>query len=132
MTNPDSAWRRIKQQTVTAPSAQEQAEARMQREREIERRELAAAQGVTLPVMPPRLPGESDRDYGCRIAWIAKAACGPAPRPKLPPRRIPKLSTEKAEKADKSDYQPPGEDSMVCHGERLAGMTPDLTTEEEP
>jgi hypothetical protein len=123
VTNPDAAWRAIKPRVVNQPTAQDRSEEQARRERETERRQLAEVQGVTIPVMPPRLPGEDDKTYGCRIAWIAKSHCGPPPRPKVAPKRMPKPL--------KVDL-PPGEDSMVCHGERLAGMTADLTTEDEP
>jgi hypothetical protein len=102
--------------------------ARINRVRQLEEhRKLADVLGVQIPVMPPRLTGESDKDYGCRIAWIAKSHCGPPPRPKQPPKRPPKVEAGKAEKADKATYQPPDPDA-----ERLSGMTADFTSEDEP
>lgn len=120
----------------------------MRRERETERRQLAEVQGVTIPVMPPRLPGEDDKTYGCRIAWIAKSHCGPPPRPKLPPKRMVKSKQPGETGADRGrnggdvgeiDKMPPTdllqnsyETPTDPDGERLAGMTADLTTEDDP
>jgi hypothetical protein len=90
-----------------------------------ERRKLAEALGVTIPAMPAREPGETDKQYGCRIAAIAKGHCGPAPRPKVPPRKVPRL------KPVKPDIPPDSPDD-VSRETALANMTPDPTTEEDP
>jgi hypothetical protein len=103
-------------------TAADDAEIRLRQRRIDERRELAAAIGVVIPVMPPRNPGESDREYGVRIAWIAKSYCGPPPRPKTPPRRPAKPT---AEKPPEKPPEPPPED-------RLSAMVADPTTEEDP
>jgi hypothetical protein len=101
-------------------TSQDEAWERMKYLREVERRQLAAVQGITLPAMPPRLPGETDKDYGVRIAWIAKSFCGPA-RKKSPPKPLPRARAREAVPA------PPPEPD-----ERLAGMDADFTTSEDP
>jgi hypothetical protein len=102
--------------------------ARINREAQLEeRRKLAEVLGVQIPVMPPREPGETDRQYGCRIAWIAKSHCGPPPRPKQPPRKPPTIKPQ--------GYYPPERtvsEQDDPDAERLGGMTADYTSGDEP
>lgn len=92
-----------------------------------ERRKLAEAIGVTIPTQPPRLTGESDRDYGIRLAQIAKSHCGPPPRkhnaPRKPPPKIKPKGFDPPERTVSEQDAP--------DAERLSGMTADYTTPEE-
>lgn len=111
--------------------------ARLNRERQLEeRRQLAEVAGVQIPVMPPREPGETDRQYGCRIAWIAKSHCGPPPRPKQPPRRMIKPQGSHPPEQPGAVAQPNPTNQHIRQpepdAERLGGMTADFTSEDEP
>lgn len=102
-----------------------------------ERRRIMDALGIELPVMPPRLPGEDDKQYGWRLAEIAKSHCGPPPRKKSPkPLAKPRVSAPPSSKAHAYGPPPAAEVSQNAQfaepEERLAGMTPDHTTAEEP
>lgn len=115
--------------------------------RDRERAELIAAAGIVIPPTPPRGPRESDKAYGIRLAEEAKRQCDiggralrrqnqpraaqPVERMEMAYEAMRKAEAERAAKAAPPD-PPPGEDSMVCHGERLANMDPDLTTEDDP
>jgi hypothetical protein len=89
-----------------------------------ERRKLAAAIGVEIPKQPLQNPGETDKEYGIRLAQIAKSFCGPPPRKRVAPKRLPKITPTNDQQT--ADVPPTSDD-----GDRLGGMTPDFTTPEE-
>jgi hypothetical protein len=91
-----------------------------------ERRKLAEAIGVTIPTQPPRLSGETDKEYGIRLAEIAKSHCGPPPRPKTPPRKPPTIKPQGFDPPESTDDAHTAPDA-----DRLGGMIPDFTTPEE-
>jgi hypothetical protein len=102
--------------------------ARINREAQLEeRRKLAEVAGVQIPVMPPREPGETDRDFCIRLAWIAKSYCGPPPRPKQPPKRM-----VKPQGFDTPEKPPELSPELSPEAERLEGMNPDFTSEDDP
>jgi hypothetical protein len=112
--------------------------------RDRERRELAAvvAEKFNVPPVPERGPGETDDAFMARLRHHRKVVEADATRAMK--RFNPPKSAQPVErmemayqalrkaKADKPPAPPPGEDTAVCHGERLANMTPDPTTEDEP
>jgi hypothetical protein len=137
------------------PIGTDEAIRRFRAKQDQERQELdaivKARYGDPFPV-PIRASGESDDAFIARLKHHRKEvetaatramkrfnppkAAQPVERMEMAYEAMRKAKAEKAGKAgkaDKSDYQPPpGEDSIVSHGERLAGMTPDLTTEDDP
>lgn len=119
-----------------------------------ERAELIAAAGIEVPDIPPRMPHETDREYGVRLAEEAKRQCdigGRALRREEARRRAPTADEmRKAAEAFHAAHPPqehgpppPPEVSQNAQfvkpkeldggeGERLANMMADPTTEDDP
>lgn len=125
----------------------------------LRQRDLAEGRTPADTSIPPRLSNEGDEPYvrrlvsimGERISLGARARRADEERygrakemeaeeraglrrPSPPPTRS-QLKTAQDEFRKTHEHGPPlppGEDTSVCHGERLAGMTADLTTEDEP
>lgn len=118
---------------------------RLNRERtDRERAELIRAAGIVIPPCPPRARGESDRDYGIRLAEEAKRQCdlgGRALKRAQRERASPPPTPETMRAAyDATGIKPqtidPPESTVseqdVPDAERLGDMTADFTSEDEP
>lgn len=102
-----------------------------------ERAELRAAAGIDLPPPLPRAEGESDRDYGTRLAAEAKRQCEAGGRAlKRAERPVPRVVPRPAEVRQSAavvrealEHGPPPPPQAE---ERLGGMMPDYTDEDSP